>query len=142
MGDDASFYEQALEEADGGRAIPALWARAFADADGDHDRAKARYINLRVAELTRPPVGPSREPSAPGPGQEDAVPVRKGGPENAAPRITPRDDSAASEGVPRMRWLASLPNLLFFVLFARVAVRARSESEGGSFLFFIGTVIG
>jgi hypothetical protein len=45
------FYEQALREADQGSATPALWAKAFADADGDLNRTKARYIKLRVAEL-------------------------------------------------------------------------------------------
>src|SRR5690349_24989047 len=102
MSNDASFYAQALQEVDEGSAVPGLWGKAFSDADGDHDRAKARYIKLRVAELMHPAVGPSGEPFAPGPAQQNAVPVRKGGPGNAPPRVTPRNDSGPSEGVPRI----------------------------------------
>ena len=46
--DDASLYEQALREADEGSAKPALWAKAVADADGDH-RA-GRQLDSKRAE--------------------------------------------------------------------------------------------
>lgn len=34
-----------------GKLDPVVWTRAFAEADGDHDKAKARYIRDRQAQL-------------------------------------------------------------------------------------------
>jgi hypothetical protein len=31
----------------------ALWTKAFAESDGDHDRARALYIRLRIAQLRK-----------------------------------------------------------------------------------------
>jgi hypothetical protein len=42
------LYAQALAEAESGQHRPGLWAKAFADADGDLNRAKALYVKLRV----------------------------------------------------------------------------------------------
>jgi hypothetical protein len=55
------WYEVAAREVDGGAPLPGLWARAFAQADGDRDRAKACYIRLWVVELTRERVRVVRE---------------------------------------------------------------------------------
>jgi uncharacterized RDD family membrane protein YckC len=53
---DDALYEIAMSEADGPQRVPSLWAKAFVDSDGDPNRAKARYIKLRVAELSSGPA--------------------------------------------------------------------------------------
>jgi len=50
MNDD-DFYDQVAEEIETNSLIPGVWTRAFAEADGDENRAKAIYIKLRVAKL-------------------------------------------------------------------------------------------
>jgi formylglycine-generating enzyme required for sulfatase activity len=50
MNDDA-FYDEVAEEMQGNQLISGVWTRAFAEADGDENRAKAIYIQLRVAKL-------------------------------------------------------------------------------------------
>ncbi len=46
------FWEQALNEAETpGKRVGALWAKAFADAKGDEQKATAAYISARVAQL-------------------------------------------------------------------------------------------
>ncbi len=49
MNDDA-FYDEIAKEMQENRLVPGVWARAFAEADGDENRAKAIYIKLRVAQ--------------------------------------------------------------------------------------------
>ncbi len=44
-------YEQATTEIENGTPDKAVWARVFADCDGDDRRAKAAYIKRRVARL-------------------------------------------------------------------------------------------
>jgi hypothetical protein len=51
MNEDA-FYEQVGKEIEANNLQTGLWTRAFAEADGDENRAKAIYIKLRVAQLT------------------------------------------------------------------------------------------
>lgn len=50
MNDDA-FYDEVAKEMQENRMIPGVWTRAFAEADGDENRAKAIYIKRRVAQL-------------------------------------------------------------------------------------------
>jgi hypothetical protein len=50
MNDDA-FYDEVAKELEANKLIPGVWTRAFAEADGDENRAKAIYIKLRVAQL-------------------------------------------------------------------------------------------
>ena len=50
MNDDA-FYDQVAEEIETGNLVRGVWTRAFAEADGDENRAKAIYIKLRVKKL-------------------------------------------------------------------------------------------
>jgi len=45
------FYDQVASELMAGPPHPGLWARAYALADGDLAKARARYINLRVQQL-------------------------------------------------------------------------------------------
>ena len=45
------FYERVVHELASTGPLPGLWARAFADCDGDDNRAKALYLRLRVAQL-------------------------------------------------------------------------------------------
>ena len=44
-------FAQALSELDGGNQDKGLWARCYADADGDDSRAKAAYLKHRATEL-------------------------------------------------------------------------------------------
>ena len=48
---DEQFFATALEELDAGRAAPGLWAKCFAEADGDENKARARYLSARSARL-------------------------------------------------------------------------------------------
>ena len=49
--DDDELYQQALEELDNDQKVAATWSRSFAEASGDEQKAKAYYIQLRVAGL-------------------------------------------------------------------------------------------
>jgi TPR repeat protein len=51
MTNDMSFHVKALKEVDEGHMVPKLWAIALADQGGDPNRAKARYMKLRVLDL-------------------------------------------------------------------------------------------
>ena len=42
------LYLDATKEVDSGTQDPALWAKAMALAEGDEDKARYRYITLRV----------------------------------------------------------------------------------------------
>lgn len=53
MDDDDSFYEEVAKEIESNTLKPGLWTRAFAEANGSHDLARALYIRLRVAQLVR-----------------------------------------------------------------------------------------
>lgn len=48
---DEKFYEIAGAEVSGNQMKGGLWAKAFSSSDGDETKAKARYIQLRVAQL-------------------------------------------------------------------------------------------
>ena len=50
MNDDA-FYDEVAKELESNNLISGVWTRAFAEADGDENRARAIYIKLRVAKL-------------------------------------------------------------------------------------------
>ena len=47
----ADFWEQVSDEIKNGKRIDSLWIRAFSEADGDANKANARYIKLRVEQL-------------------------------------------------------------------------------------------
>ena len=54
MGDDElRFYEIVAEEMRAGDLKPGLWTKAYADAGGEQDRARAFYIKLRVEQLRK-----------------------------------------------------------------------------------------
>lgn len=44
-------YEQVAAEIAGGNMQPGLWARAFSEAMGLQDQARALYIKLRVTDV-------------------------------------------------------------------------------------------
>ena len=46
-----NLWAQALTELDTGTFKPGLWAKAFSEADGDEAKAKAKYLQFRVAAL-------------------------------------------------------------------------------------------
>ncbi len=52
INDDSEFYLQATQETDDDNENPALWAKAMAICEGDEGKAKYKYINFRVEELT------------------------------------------------------------------------------------------
>jgi len=47
------LYELASKEFDTKQAVAGLWAKVFADADGDESKARARYLKARVEQLRR-----------------------------------------------------------------------------------------
>jgi hypothetical protein len=49
--DEDALYEQAFNELQGGERVVSTWSRAFAEAAGDGQKAKALYISARVASL-------------------------------------------------------------------------------------------
>ncbi len=49
---DNDFYLEATEEVESNNQKPALWAKAMAICEGDEGKAKYKYINFRVDELT------------------------------------------------------------------------------------------
>ena len=53
-GNDEAAYAEAYEEAIGENRKKELWAKAFAQSDGDEKRAQAMYIRLRVEQPQRP----------------------------------------------------------------------------------------
>jgi hypothetical protein len=50
--DEESAYAHAADELEANHVEKATWAKAFSEADGDTEKAKARYIKLRVIKLT------------------------------------------------------------------------------------------
>ena len=50
---DKTFFLIATEELDKGQSDPALWAKGMALHQGDEEKARYEYINLRVEELHR-----------------------------------------------------------------------------------------
>ena len=46
-----AFYDVVAKELETDNLIPGVWTRAFAEVDGDENRAKAIYIKRRVAQL-------------------------------------------------------------------------------------------
>lgn len=52
MNNDA-LYEEVAKELQAKAMIPGVWARAFADADGVVERARALYIKYRVEQLAQ-----------------------------------------------------------------------------------------
>jgi len=51
--EDDALYEKVWAELEDGSLNRGLWARCYAEVDGDAERAKARYIKARVAQLTQ-----------------------------------------------------------------------------------------
>lgn len=49
--DENNLWEIGVDEFDGVSRKKGLWAKAFAEADGDENKAKANYLKVRVAEL-------------------------------------------------------------------------------------------
>ena len=47
------LYEQAWIEVENNTQVKRLWAKAFAQNDGDEDKAKAAYLKFRVSDLKK-----------------------------------------------------------------------------------------
>ncbi|MBB5213182.1 hypothetical protein [Microbulbifer hydrolyticus] len=62
---DESIYLEATEEFEGPNRCPALWAKALALCDGEHDRAKFQYVRLKVEKLSDSAVEKGNEPIRP-----------------------------------------------------------------------------
>ncbi len=58
-------YAKALAEIEEGRLEKGVWARAFADAGGEVEKAKALYIKARAGALKNDKVWQATQPSAP-----------------------------------------------------------------------------
>lgn len=50
-GNDEEFFALALRELESNRAVEGLWAKCFAEADGNDNKAKARYLRSRAAQF-------------------------------------------------------------------------------------------
>jgi len=48
---DEQLYAMAFEELNSGQTVTGLWAKCFAEADGDENKAKAKYLVTRSARL-------------------------------------------------------------------------------------------
>ncbi len=55
--DDKQLYRTIAAEIAGNQMDPARWTQAFADADGDREKARAIYIRLRYQDLAQPAAG-------------------------------------------------------------------------------------
>jgi hypothetical protein len=49
--DDQAFYGQVAYELHEGPPIPGLWAKCYAECNGEESRAKAMYLRLRADQL-------------------------------------------------------------------------------------------
>ena len=67
------FYKVAYDEITINRADPVLWAKAFAHAEGNQDKAKALYIKYRVEQLSALPV---QQPQAVFPADSTELPAQ------------------------------------------------------------------
>lgn len=50
---DEEFYRLALQEIESGDTQKGLWAKCFADSEGNENKAKARYLKKRVRQLQK-----------------------------------------------------------------------------------------
>jgi hypothetical protein len=58
---DERFFAMAFQELSSGRAVPGLWAKCFAEVDGDENKAKARYLRARSSQLKADHEGRAQE---------------------------------------------------------------------------------
>lgn len=58
------LYAQAWSDVNSGSAVPGIWAKAFAQAEGDENKAKALYITLWVRSKLPVPSEPVSPPPA------------------------------------------------------------------------------
>jgi len=49
--DEEDFYKISWDEIENSQTKKSLWAKSFAKCEGDKDKTRAMYINLRVAQL-------------------------------------------------------------------------------------------
>jgi hypothetical protein len=47
-----TFYDEVARELQAKEMVPGVWTRAFAEADGQIERARALYIKYRVAQMS------------------------------------------------------------------------------------------
>lgn len=50
--DEESYWAAAMAEVESGQRRPGVWAKAFAEADGDEAKAKAAYLKVRVQQMS------------------------------------------------------------------------------------------
>ena len=48
---DEEFFAIAFQEVNSGNTVQGLWAKCFAEADGDENKTKARYLTARAGQL-------------------------------------------------------------------------------------------
>jgi hypothetical protein len=71
--DEDALYEQAFNEMEGDKRVVATWSRAFAEAGGEDQKAKALYIQARVASLKQGLLEMSEKEEAQRKAEEEAA---------------------------------------------------------------------
>ena len=67
--DDSELFLQATKEVESSKQVKTMWAKAMALADGDSEKAKYRYIRMRVEHLTNEKSDASLSKDDPDPGR-------------------------------------------------------------------------
>jgi Flp pilus assembly protein TadB len=69
--DDEKYYQTVAEELRANRINDALWTKAIAKSQGDENKTKAMYIQLRVEQLVQEEKRSKLARTEPGEGRED-----------------------------------------------------------------------
>ena len=77
---DKTLYEKAWNELESSKVDKGTWARAFSDAEGDEQKAKALYVKMRVRAM--------REATLPASKPDKVVPDPKGKAEETTHVVT------------------------------------------------------
>ncbi len=72
---DSTIWDQVSEEVKSGKRVDSLWTRAFSEADGDSNKANARYIKLRFDQIKLESKS-SSSPSSFSPAPKESVKVK------------------------------------------------------------------
>ena len=62
--DEESLYAQAAAELESDNRDEGLWAKCFAESDGDENKAKAQYLKIRVKRSANLDITEAKDPDA------------------------------------------------------------------------------
>ncbi len=96
MSSDEEFYLIATNEAEGAERNEALWAKSVALCEGDKEKAKYKYIKLRVEQLKQP----QKEPTPP---KKPEPTFSKKVVDNFSLQYMPVDEFAKMKGIPEKK---------------------------------------